>query len=257
MNVCRIVEDLLPLYIEELTCEETGSFVKEHLDGCENCRNLHRRMTMPVQQEAQKVDYRKTLWKDVLKIVGQVLLGIAAVVGLFMYYLWESGWLDRKVIESPDGQQRFVEYDTAAGFFGSGAYIETPDGRGIILQGDESYRDFDAWFSPDSQGYFVWIEFEDRDKAYIVIDKEAESGIYEKKEIPDVFRKLAAALVEESYLAEGTPVTFSFRNWSEDSRYIWFDFETEYGVRGAVLFDCGEERVCGMIEYDPLFDIIE
>ncbi len=37
-NICSIVKDLIPLYAEDLTSEETAEFVREHIDECENCR---------------------------------------------------------------------------------------------------------------------------------------------------------------------------------------------------------------------------
>ena len=35
---CDIISDLLPLYLEQKTSEETGEFIKEHLQDCECCR---------------------------------------------------------------------------------------------------------------------------------------------------------------------------------------------------------------------------
>ena len=37
-NECKIVSDLLPLYLENLVCEETENFVKNHLSECEACK---------------------------------------------------------------------------------------------------------------------------------------------------------------------------------------------------------------------------
>ena len=31
-NECKIIQDLLPNYIENLTSEETNSYIKEHLE---------------------------------------------------------------------------------------------------------------------------------------------------------------------------------------------------------------------------------
>ena len=39
MKNCAIVKDLLPLYIEDMVSDETKSFIKEHLNECEDCRN--------------------------------------------------------------------------------------------------------------------------------------------------------------------------------------------------------------------------
>lgn len=35
---CDIISDLLPLYLEQKTSEETGEFIREHLQECECCR---------------------------------------------------------------------------------------------------------------------------------------------------------------------------------------------------------------------------
>ncbi|MBQ6935296.1 MAG: zf-HC2 domain-containing protein [Clostridia bacterium] len=37
-NECKIISDLLPLYLENMVCDETSEFVKNHLFECENCR---------------------------------------------------------------------------------------------------------------------------------------------------------------------------------------------------------------------------
>ena len=38
MSNCNIVRDLLPLYADGETSEETSEMIKEHLSGCEDCR---------------------------------------------------------------------------------------------------------------------------------------------------------------------------------------------------------------------------
>ena len=37
-NECKIISDLLPLYAEDIVCEETEEFVKNHLSECESCK---------------------------------------------------------------------------------------------------------------------------------------------------------------------------------------------------------------------------
>lgn len=36
-NECSIVRDILPLYLEDMVSDETGTFVKEHLKDCPEC----------------------------------------------------------------------------------------------------------------------------------------------------------------------------------------------------------------------------
>ena len=40
-KICKIVQDLLPNYIENLTSEETNIFIEEHLNTCSNCKNIY------------------------------------------------------------------------------------------------------------------------------------------------------------------------------------------------------------------------
>ena len=37
---CKIVQDLLPNYIEKLTNEETNNYIEDHLKECENCKKI-------------------------------------------------------------------------------------------------------------------------------------------------------------------------------------------------------------------------
>ena len=41
---CKIVQDLLPNYIEKLTNEETNKFIEEHLKTCEECKKIYDNM---------------------------------------------------------------------------------------------------------------------------------------------------------------------------------------------------------------------
>lgn len=36
-NACSIVRDLLPLYVENMVSEETGTYITEHLENCPEC----------------------------------------------------------------------------------------------------------------------------------------------------------------------------------------------------------------------------
>lgn len=38
-NECNIINELLPLYVENIVCEDTIYFIEEHISTCEKCRN--------------------------------------------------------------------------------------------------------------------------------------------------------------------------------------------------------------------------
>lgn len=48
---CKIVEDLLPSYIDNLLSEESKVFVENHLKTCEICQKTYNEMTSEIQKE--------------------------------------------------------------------------------------------------------------------------------------------------------------------------------------------------------------
>ena len=51
---CNIVNDLLPLYMDDLTSEETNSFIKKHLEECQNCQNEYRTFKAELSNSANR-----------------------------------------------------------------------------------------------------------------------------------------------------------------------------------------------------------
>lgn len=61
---CKIVQDLLPSYIDGLTNEETNQFIKEHMKDCDECLKVLEDMEKELKQDKKKVskqevDYMK------------------------------------------------------------------------------------------------------------------------------------------------------------------------------------------------------
>lgn len=56
---CKIVQDLLPTYIEKLTNEETNVYVEEHLDECLECRKVFENMKKDLKINNPKRDERE------------------------------------------------------------------------------------------------------------------------------------------------------------------------------------------------------
>ena len=86
---CKVVQDLLPNYIEGLTTKETNEFIEEHLKDCIECQNVLKNMEDKLTLNKQKrdgreVDYIKKyskklkIWKKLILIV-LVLLIIYAI----------------------------------------------------------------------------------------------------------------------------------------------------------------------------------
>lgn len=60
MNIpCEVIEDLLPLYVDEICSQESKKIVEEHLQTCEHCQKEYRKIKMPIGTEHRKVDTGK------------------------------------------------------------------------------------------------------------------------------------------------------------------------------------------------------
>lgn len=79
---CRIIEDLLPNYIEGLTNEVTNEFIAEHLNECASCQKEKQEMTNKIEtkvvnNEQIEIDYMKKYRRrmNILKsIIGIIII---------------------------------------------------------------------------------------------------------------------------------------------------------------------------------------
>ena len=61
---CEIIRDLMPLYLDGLTSEESNGAIREHLDGCESCKKMleqmQRETTVKTEETKKKINpFRK------------------------------------------------------------------------------------------------------------------------------------------------------------------------------------------------------
>ena len=91
MNECKIVEDLIPLYAEDLTNEEAAEFVKNHVERCDHCRKLLERCTVsvPTPEEDAKA-YKKAMRKNVLNMTCRIV--VVALLFFVVLYLGLIKW---------------------------------------------------------------------------------------------------------------------------------------------------------------------
>ncbi len=94
---CEVIQDLLPLYAEDLTQAETGQLIEEHLKNCESCSRIYQNMINKIGKEViqedntiSEIDYlKKVRQKNQKKIILSSLITIgililAAAVKLFV-----------------------------------------------------------------------------------------------------------------------------------------------------------------------------
>lgn len=91
---CKIVQDLLPNYIEKLTSEETNIFIEEHLKNCDECKKVLENMkndfkVIKIKRDNRDIKYAKKFNSRMrlIKIIAFLTL-ITAVVSLIWSYLY-------------------------------------------------------------------------------------------------------------------------------------------------------------------------
>lgn len=93
---CSVIQDLLPLYVDEVVSDDTKSLVNEHLLTCEICKNEYEQMKgtiyVPIENKATLFSQLNKRWnrKKWLLISGSVLtttilIGFALFSFIFYY----------------------------------------------------------------------------------------------------------------------------------------------------------------------------
>lgn len=122
---CNVIRDLLPLYAENLTSEESNALVDEHLCGCDECAKqlgiLKKAQAIPVETDAPglKKIRKAIVRRRILAVTMAVMLVITLVLGTA--FLWEAPvWLDadqavKEVMKMEDGSIRIYYTDIIQG----------------------------------------------------------------------------------------------------------------------------------------------
>ena len=81
---CAVVRDLLPSYVEGLTCEETNRAVETHLASCPDCARIRADMAAPEAEapaQGREVDYLKAVQR---KSRRRVLLAVVCTLAVLL-----------------------------------------------------------------------------------------------------------------------------------------------------------------------------
>lgn len=96
LHSCDVVQDLLPLYLDEVCSGESGKLVREHLQECEKCREMFRLLREDSAAELPPDG------EEVLKKTSYVLsrravysaLGILAMAVFWLVFFWQERLAD-------------------------------------------------------------------------------------------------------------------------------------------------------------------
>lgn len=95
---CNIIRDILPLYAEDMVCEETREFVDGHLRECDSCTQelarLKKKEAIPVSVDTAPMEHiRKSIRKRQILTTVCVLLTVASLLLLGTVFMTTSLYL--------------------------------------------------------------------------------------------------------------------------------------------------------------------
>ena len=112
---CKIVQDLLPNYIDKLTSKETNSFVEKHLKECKECHEIIENMKKSIEKERNELNkktikYAKKYKRKVKHLWFVILLFILLFISILAIFRYNILWLFfEKKYEIKHNNRYFVE----------------------------------------------------------------------------------------------------------------------------------------------------
>lgn len=106
---CNVIQDMIPLYVEDMCSEETKQMVQEHIEECETCRNMLAVASNPLEMEgvlqskkeekfenAEWEIYKKIHHAVFKKVAKRTAMVVIPIVCLFLVVntLWEKPLFD-------------------------------------------------------------------------------------------------------------------------------------------------------------------
>ena len=147
---CKIVQDLLPNYIEKLTDEETNLYIEEHLKGCDECKKMFENMQKDLkvdnpERDSREVKYFKKYSNKlkILKAMIVIILVIALGTMTYYYFCFRDAYLraaNQLVEIISEGMYPDTFYATIEEISDSGVYgIKTIKVKGLEIN-DVNHR---------------------------------------------------------------------------------------------------------------------
>lgn len=282
MNECKIVEDLIPLYAEDLTNEDASEFVKNHVANCDRCKKLLERSqeSIPTTEEDTKA-YKKTMHKNVLNMTCRIIaIAVIAAMVMFVgctkldeYMKWKDGKAPvEQVVKAPVGNGVVTVVDWEA----SGWEIGGVENVGTILwmrtmdvmdtgsgyarysigeSGDTCpWENVQIYWAPNGFPFLATADLLEGGKGIFVHANERwydENGGHHSvsKFLPSSTGNglvdVLTALCKESedFPTGWETVEFAFHQWQDDSETITFVYETDNGTRGLIDYHYPTEAI--------------
>lgn len=259
MNECKIVEDLMPLYAEDLVSEETAEFICDHSACCAHCRKLLERSKALIPMGTiDTPNYKKALKRERRQsgMIG-ALIAIIIIVLALLAAIFAVGYapvkLDKEpiILKSPDGVHSFkAEYYTSPLGTNQGLYVTTRSRNGGTEGTREGWMEIlDAQWSPDGTDLLLSIEMcsgeTEMRVRYNNYDENGASGgdfphisyNNDKRDYNDLTAEFTSLLTQgEEFPTGWEAITYEFVQWGKDCESAYIRYKTDNGYEGVVYF---------------------
>lgn len=145
---CKIVQDLLPTYIENLTSTETNKYVEEHLKQCEECTKIFNNMKKEIELERDLPKRNKKEVKYIKKFNRKLnLLRNILLVILLIVLIW-VGCTFRKFLIIKNLQEKAKQIENAGNYK---ITIHYSDGYTEYYKKDNKIASFSYYYNDENE----------------------------------------------------------------------------------------------------------
>lgn len=92
---CKIIQDLLPSYIDKVTSDETNKFIEDHLQNCEKCSQILKDMNANIFleniDEKRKINYLKKIKLKIRMTIIAILLIMTIIIVTIIKFFTSLG----------------------------------------------------------------------------------------------------------------------------------------------------------------------
>lgn len=113
---CQIIRDLLPLYYDKLTSDESNKEIENHLLNCNECAEIYENMSKEeiiIKEQDKNIEPLKKVRKNFfIRLIFGILGTVIVLFGVFMFVFWGV------VPISSDNLSWTFEKSSMQGFYG-------------------------------------------------------------------------------------------------------------------------------------------